>query len=298
MTDAVLESAPSSSARRPVRAVITCRTTAPLHHGAFGQDGGNIALFRRLPIAVDGAVVNLPCVSGNALRARLRRLVMRDLFQRVGLSRHSEDLTPVKWDKLYAAVANGGTLKGKEVEVSPADRLALRAAVPPLSTFGAAIYAWMLHGLVSAGWVLPVCQESVKAGLVELGDGVDPSALLAAEELIAEVSQTRHVDADDQDPSITDVGPMPVTVEAIMPGVEFQSEWLQLQAMTPIEWGAIAYGLSLLTGLGGKAASGFGRLDITHTIPEDALTAYLEWLSDADAMAQARAALVGLTQGW
>jgi hypothetical protein len=298
MTETVLDAAPRSSARRPGRAVITCRTTAPLHHGAFGQDGGNISLFRRLPIAVDGGVVNLPAISGNALRARLRRLVMRDLFQRVGLSRRSEDLTPVQWDKLYAAVANGGTLKGKEVEVSPADRLALRAAVPPLSAFGMACYAWMLQSTISSGWVLPVCRESVSAGLVALPDGVDPSTLLAAEELIVEVSQTRHVDADDQDPSVTDVGPMPVMVEAIMPGVTLESEWLETQATAPAEWGAIAYGLSLLTGLGGKAASGFGRLEISHTIPEAATTAYLAWLADADAMASARTALVGLTQGW
>lgn len=279
----------SNASRFPV----TLTTTAPLHHGAFGQDTGNAVLFRRIPLATDPDGAGVPVLTGNALRGGLRRVLMRDLFALTGLgleSVESGELTAHQWDRLYAALANGGHLTGADTRSDPASQRVLGAAVPALAVLGAALYSHMLPGKVSVGWVWPVCAETVAAGLCVAG----ATPPVAAESLLTEVTLTRHVDRDEQSPERSGVTPMPVTVESLIPGVALSTEVVALRACTDIEMGAIGWALDALRVLGGKGGVGFGRFTVTHQLPS---AAYEAWRADAEAVALARMTLVTLAQG-
>lgn len=265
---------------------------APLHHGAFGADTGNAVLHRRVPLAAFPSHPGVPAVSGNALRGNMRRIVMRDLLERVALSRDQAgtQFTLKQWDMLYAGIANGGHLKGESENRTDPDRMrAIRDALPPLSVFGAALYTFMISGRVSIGWLWPVCEETVRAGLT-VG-----TAAHTGEELITEISLVRHVDREYQDPTISGVTPMPVTVEALVPGTTLQGEIICMKRMTDVERGCLAWSLNRVQSLGGKGGVGFGRLSVNHNLSEEPYTAFL---ADPARIDQARSMLVDLARSF
>jgi hypothetical protein len=270
---------------------VTITLESPLHHGAFGSDTGNAVLHRRVPLAAYPDHPGVPAISGNGLRGALRRVVMRDLFALtgLGLDRVGVDLTAKQWDRLYASLANGGHLDGAEVKTNPERDRVLRDAVPALSVLGAAVYSRMLPGRVSVGWFWPRCRETVGAGLV----GASDVELQDAESLLTEISLTRHVDRDQQDPASSGVTPMPVTVEALMPGVVLEGSIVALRRLSDVETSVLGWALDQLVVLGGKGGVGFGRVRITHGIPS---TAYEGWRSDEAAVAAARVALLDLAR--
>jgi hypothetical protein len=226
--------------------LVTFTTLAPLAHSAFGPSIGNATAFRRFRIG-DAEV---PAVSGNALRGIMRRIVMRDLFDRCGLNVESPG-----WDALYAALANGGHLQGSETSLDPVYVRDLRSAVPGLSVFGSALRTWMLSGRMSVGILWPDCAEVHAAGLC------DPNGI-AAEDLIEEVSHVRHVDRDQQNPETTGVTPMPTTIEAMKTGTVLRSKIIFDGNATETERSVIAWAIEQIHALGGKSSVGLGRVRI------------------------------------
>jgi hypothetical protein len=259
---------------------VLVRCLAPLSHGAFGESAGNATLVRRMPIVSLPGMPRVPCVSGNALRGVLRRAIMRDLLARCGLDRAS--LPAPAWDRLYAALANGGHLETSETGVDPDAIRELRASLPPLSALGAALYSWMLPGHLSVGILWPACAETVAAGLVL--DGPDP--VLPAEDLVHELSHVRHVDREHQSPELSGVTPMPTTMEALATGTRLESRVTFARHATALERGAVAHGLSLVRALGGRSGSGLGSVDVDWMPDhEDQLRAYLAWLAEPEPIA-------------
>jgi len=251
-----------------MKIVATC--LAPLSHSSFGPSSGNEILIRRMSLVSASGMPRIPCVSGNALRGKLRRLVMRDLLERVRLSR--ETLPSPGWDRLYAALANGGHLEGSETRVDPEERRQLRADLPPLSLFGAALYSYLLPGHVNVGILWPRCRETLAAGVVSEAPGLD------AEDLVDEVSHVRHVDRDEQSPELSGVTPMPATWETLATGTVLESYVDFAPHATAVERGCFIHGLELLTHLGGKASVGWGRVTLEHDGDEEEHALYREWL--------------------
>lgn len=269
---------------------VTIECKAPLFHGAFGESAGNASLLRRMAVVSAPGHPRVPVVSGNALRGILRRIVMRDLLARCELDRASVE--PGKWDRLYAAIANGGHLERAEKRVDPDAIRALRDALPPLSVFGAALYSWLLAGHMSVGFLWLVCRESVEGGLIE-DDGRE-DCRRGAEEMVEEVSLVRHVDREDQSPELSGVTPMPTTVEAIAAGSRLRSSIRFAAHASEVERSAVAYGLARLEqgSIGGKGGAGFGR--VTVRVDGDADVApYSAWLSE---IGHAREALLALAE--
>lgn len=246
---------------------------SPLSHAPVDHQGGTgvSVPIRRLPIVSLPGAPEVPCVSGNAVRGPLRRVIMRDLLRRAG----DLDLDPVSHDRLYAALANGGHLDGSETQVKPDQVRALREALPPLSVFGSALYSWMLPGRMRVGFAWPICAETIEAGLV--GGPAAPWA----EDLVDEVGLARHADRTLQDPAISGVTSMVVTTEVLSTGsrlsvrVQFDPE------TTAVERSVAAWGLDRLTHLGGKSAAGFGAIAIQH---DGDPGPYSEWLDTNENM--------------
>lgn len=241
---------------------------SPLCHAGFGPSVGNAQLVRRMPLLVDGEVRHIPAVSGNALRGVMRRTVMRHLLiDHAKMGPHCKS-----WDALYASLANGGHLDGAAASPDPSYVRQLRADLPPLSLFGAALRSWMLAGRMRVGIAWLQCRETKAIGLVSAGD-------LPAEELVSEVSQVRHVDREDQNPDVSGVTPMPTTMEAIVAGATIEAR-IHCDAATDIERAIIPWALNRIESLGGKSSSGLGSVKVVHDGADPA--PYDDWLASTD----------------
>ena len=239
---------------------ITIDLVAPLVHGAFDAGNiGNATPIRRLPIVSIPGAPQVPCLSGNAIRGVLRRISMRAMFDACNLSR--DDFQPNVWDRLYAAMANGGHLDGSESSVDPPKIRQIRAACPPLSVFGSALYSWMLPGRMRVNWAWPVCAETIEAGLV-LPQPNHP--VLSAEELVCETSTVRHVDRTEQNPEVSGVTPMPTTHETLAAGTRLCTGVVFTGEATALEQSVVAYAIDRMQYLGAKSAAGFGEVRIIH----------------------------------
>lgn len=267
---------------------VSIELRSPLSHGAFDSgDIGNAVAIRREPIVSIPGAPRVPVLSGNALRGVVRRTVMRDLLGREGV----RDALGSSWDRAYAALANGGHLDGSESSVSPSKIRDLREGLPPLSVLGAALYSWMLPGRVSFGICWPVCAETLESGLAWRFD--EDAPVVTAEELVHETSTVRHVDRTEQDPEVSGVTPMPLTVEVLGTGARLCSEIRFERAATEIERSCIAWALDRIDRLGAKSGAGLGRVDVTH---DGDGRAYDDWLTEEGHNLAGR--LVSLSDGF
>lgn len=268
--------------------MITARfhLTAPLSHSAFGADAGNAVPLRRFPIVSLPDRPSVPAVSGNALRGGLRRALMRELLDTLGLNR---DTCP-EWDKTYAALANGGTITAAEKRLEPARVRAIREAVPALSVLGSALYTWLLPGHVRVGVCWPMCRETVAAALVPASDVAPP-----ASEIEDEYSTSRLPDVTEQDVDATGVGPMPTTAEVIRTGTTLVSQIGFARHASETERSAVAHGLTLLSHLGGKSGSGLGSFRLEH---DGDPQPYRAWLANDEALAGAKEAILAFPETW
>ena len=253
----------------------TFHLLAPLSHGSFGDASeGNAVLLRREPIVSLSGFPRVPCLSGNAIRGRLRRVTMRALIDAGGLSRAAfvADGMGRRWDRMYAALANGGHLDGSEARVDPERIRELRASLPPLSVYGSALYSWMMPGRarVGIGWL--VCAETQEAGLVT-GTGAAP-----AEEQVTEIGHVRHIDRTEADPEQSGVTPMPVTIEAIATGARLQTTIRLERGCTSMEASCVAWGLDQIQDIGAKAGAGLGAVRVDH---DGDGSEYAAWLTSS-----------------
>ena len=240
---------------------ITC--LGPMSHGDIGADTGNVMRFRRIAhLSPAGVPVYIPAISAGALRGVVRRILWRDIFDRTGLSRET---LPGQWDRLYAALANGGTIEAAEKRVSPDEIRARRAALPVLSLLGAALYTSHMAGRARVSNSVLDCRESAAAGLPV--DGAAPMR-----DLLADETRVRHVDREEQDTESSGVGPMPTTVETVISGARFVGH---THCAPSLEASAWAYGLDRVTHLGGKSAAGFGEVRVQH---DGDASEYAAWL--------------------
>lgn len=262
--------------------------TAPLSHSAFGADAGNATPLRRMRLVSLPGYPDVPVLSGNAIRnGGIRRALMRELFGALDLDRTAT----LEWDAIYAALANGGTIRRAEKRIDPERIRSVRDAVPALSVLGSALYTWLLPGHCSVGVGWPVCAETVAAGVVT---PVDDAPSVADIEI--EYTESRLPDREHHDPDVTLVGEMPTTAEVIAPGTVIESRITFAPHAPEVERAAVAHGLTLLTALGGKSAHGLGRFHLD--VEGGDAGPYREWLEDDKALAGARAAILAMPETW
>ena len=157
---------------------------SPIFHGG-SEKTGNVLLLNRLKFIVGGKPVDMPIVSGNQVRGRLRRLLVRDFLDLVG---YELDLTRKKDQMLYHTLFAGGLLTEVEEAESGVEDLALKHRVVkyvlPLRLFGASYANQMIEGRVNVGHLLPICKE--------LGDFTGIDSDVSFYQLLTRQFQTRR----------------------------------------------------------------------------------------------------------
>lgn len=242
---------------RKTNGIITA--LSPIHHGGNEKTGAS-QLLRRQKFFVDGRPMELPFVSGNAVRGYLRRLAMQDILQRV-------DYT-LKNTSLYHALFSGGVLESVKKNAGQLDlemRKKIQEVLIPVSVYGMSYGNQVLPGKLKVNELLPLCSETKalvpsefqKHCTHEIYSFLDHSFFTRKEE--AGVS---GLEKSENDPTVQ----MKVDIEIFIPGTKFFHGFVLVKG-TDLEYSFLGHLIDLwknLPYIGGKSSSGFGHLSINY----------------------------------
>ena len=249
---------------------------SPIYHGG-NEKTGNVVLLNRLRFIVGGKPVDVPVISGNQIRGRLRRLLARDFLQLAG---YRLDLSQKKHQKLYHTLFAGGVLTEVEEGESGVADLDLKARlvkyVLPVRLFGASYRNQMVEGRALVGFALPICRE--------LRDftGIDSDASFY--QLIARAFQTRRDELRVSQGEDDEAVQMIVEYEVFAPGTQFFHELVleTEEESYALDISALYRAVKLWQEepyIGGKSSAGFGRLRIEYRWPSGVSdSAYLSYV--------------------
>lgn len=275
---------------------------SPLHHGSERPEvrpeglpknsGENYTPHRKIPISLElpdntRHIVHLPAVSGNHIRHKLRELLVDPTLQILGLSR--KDLSK----SVLQMFTNGGGMDASDVKKNEKgnvpllvrSRETLRAALPPLSLFGASYGNRMLEGLVNVGWAIPALKETEHITGVKSEQrwnrGMTSYQILTRSDTVPDENEIANgaEEGDEEKKSRQAI----YYVEVVSPGLVF-THWVEFKTYsTPIERAALQLALDRFKDqpyLGGKSSIGQGLISTDQwyePLDEPAKT-YLQWL--------------------
>jgi CRISPR/Cas system CSM-associated protein Csm3 (group 7 of RAMP superfamily) len=246
---------------------------SPVFQGGNEKTGSTV-LLNRLKFIVDNRSIDVPIISGNSVRGRLRRLITRDFLEKVG---YTMDLSQKSYQKLYHTLFAGGVLTSAEEEsASGTIDLSLKSKlikyVLPLRLFGASYSNQMIEGRILVGHMLPVCKE--------LKDYTGVDSDISFYQLITRAFQTRRDELrtssnkGEEDEEDDETVQMIIDYECFAPGTKFyheivlittaESEALDLSTL----YRTIELWIQAPT-IGGKSSVGFGKLKIEYKWPKD-----------------------------
>lgn len=253
----------------------TITAVSSIAHG--GETRGTIKMLRREGVRQsDGSLLYVPVISGNAFRARLRRIgeeLLRDTLLYEGRLPRS----------VAVALRGGGTLARVAGEPLSGRRLkTLRQLVPQIGVFGGVGGGTIIEGCLKVGKVQPHLAETAHVTGVESdlsvfdatqleqyarGDDTDAHSLLGPPRhhgiQLAADGQPDLVEAEsDGDSSL-----MQYAIETFPAGTTF-STWLRLDRATELEVSFFTDVLDTFSRsgwLGGRSAVGHGQVRLALT---------------------------------
>lgn len=261
--------------------------TSPLHHGAEKSrikpenlpEGAknNYQPHRRLPLLLkneDGAnIVEIPAVSGNSIRNRLRNILTEVTLHILNIEK--KDLPK---NVLETFTSGGGMdaadaekneneeekqekAKSKKKAIEPSvpilirDRETLRAAIPMLSLFGCSYGNRMVESIAKVGWAIPAFKQTEH--ITNVKSDIPYSSDITSFQLTTRMA-TRDDHMSDEFKSRQGI----FYVEVTSPGIPFH-HWYRLENSTPIERSAMQLAIDLFKEnafLGGKSGTGMGKV--------------------------------------
>lgn len=245
---------------------------SPIQHGG-DEKTGSTPVLRSLTHWDSAAArhVRLPFFSGNAIRGILRRLLMRDMCERLGYE--------VRSPKMHHALFTGGVLEGTDEAAGFIDlafRVAIRDTIPPLALLGSAVGNQMIQGCLRVDHAMPICREYAAL----LGHVDDPRKEQSIRTFTDVSFATRRDDLRAERGADEQAQQMKIEFESFISGTAFAHSFTLAWA-SPIEASCLGRGIALLAELpyiGGKSSSGYGRVAYHYpTAPSpDAYLAYLD----------------------
>lgn len=248
----------------------TVTAMSPISHG----DGtlGTTTMFRTVRVVQpDGSTRNVPAVSGNAVRGRLRRVSADLAWFHAG----TPELTPPQFRVLY----QGGALTKKQKRI-PSEQVArIRGAHPHLALFGWAGNGRLVEGRSKVSGMVPLCDETAHilpaTSPGSFWDRVDVLHFSRMEDTTRATTQTRI--GDPSEVADEDTGQMRYSTQVIAPGTKLAWGYA-IEDPYPVEvaWARLVLSTWVSRGatVGGRSAAGLGQLDLSamgewSVTPED-----------------------------
>lgn len=260
---------------------IVASAESPISHGSDTKSG-NATLFRRMQVLTDaGKIIELPYISGNAIRGTLRDIIADDFCRRLGLEPRRDHPPLALW--FFHCLYSGGALSDNAKDTKAVDEWLgkngsldtdgthrFRDAFPPLSLLGTAITNRILPGRINVGDFRPVCHEWNN------GSDIPVHRLMGWEFLTRREDHENH--APDHNSS------MIANTEVLIAGTNIEGGIDITPAATDLEISCLANALEIWQKqpiIGGLSARGFGkcRIEFDDDRPECCSgEEYREWI--------------------
>jgi len=252
-----------------ISGVITAKS--PIHHGGNEKTGSTVG-FRRMDMLTTEGVQEVPYIEGNAVRGKMRRLLLKDFLDRI-------DYTPPT-PRMHHFLYSGGNLEkvaSKNIGTLNLDmRRQLRSLVIPISILGSSILNQAFAGKLRIGKMYPICKEL-------LGIQHNINTKISFHELMSTTFHTRKDDLHAERDEGTNPQQMLVEIEIMILGTRYTHEII-LDDPTPLEESCMSHLLKLWTdngSIGGKSAIGFGEIESKYNIPKlESPELYLKYLEE------------------
>lgn len=134
----------------------TCTALSSISHNGGERNGTIIQLRREKFVQPNGKVVEIPVISGNSIRGKLRDLAAIEILTR-------KDGVKVEVDAdSFNLLFSGGSLESvgeKNLDIEKVRQL--RKDIPMISVLGCSIGNIILPGKVDVGKMIPICKETL-----------------------------------------------------------------------------------------------------------------------------------------
>jgi len=246
---------------------------SPIHSGGDEKTGSE-SLLRRLSYVIEGKRVEVPVLSGNAIRGILRRELMVDMLTRLDYK-----LTNAK---IYHMLFSGGMLESVDEKSSGVIKIGLkrkiRQTIPPISVLGSSLGNQIFEGKLKIGMALPICKELKDF----LPDELEIKPETSFYEFLAWTFTTRRDDLREERKEDEQATQMMVNFEVFAPGTPFYHEFI-LNNTNDVEEGVVARMLNLWKQkpyIGGKSSIGLGKLKLNYDYNELSENVYLSFIEE------------------
>jgi len=252
----------------------TVTALTPIFHGG-DEKTGSTPVLRTIMVFVDGiGEVPMPYISGNGIRGKLRRMIMKDFIDSV-----EYEITNIK---LHHVFFSGGMLESTKDTSGNIDlvlRKRIRDSMPPVALFGCAIGNQMIQGILTVEHMWPICLE-YSTYLPERCKK-DPRATQPIRTFTDQSFITRRDDLRAERSEDEQAIQMKVDYECFVPGTKFYHRFI-LQLPDELQkscFGRVMDLFAMMPYIGGRGSSGDGKVMLVYeNKPSSDL--YLEFLAE------------------
>lgn len=232
--------------------------------------------FQTLPmknIFYNGQSIEIPYISGNSIRGRLRRIIMRDMTELLGYK--------FKNDFLWHAFFGGGQLQSVNSSQGMLDvklKTELIEHFPAVGLLGFSLLNQMIESKLVVSDMDICCIENKDF----IPAKYEKDCQNTFHEYLGTTFFTRKDDRNNgkQKDENSQAIQMKVEIQVIVPGTRFYHEFIVRHSPTPLEIACFNRMLKLWNNeanIGGKTSTGFGRLKLNYTNEFDDKD-YLEYI--------------------
>lgn len=246
-----------------------------IHHGG-NEKTGSTPVLRAIYMYVNGmGEVQIPYVNGNAIRGKLRRLLMREFLGLLGIEPESLNT------KLYHILFTGGALESTEDTYATVNlelRKQVRQYLIPLALLGGAIGNQLLPGKLKVGHAFPVCREYAMYLPESLRN--DERTKMSVRSFTDEAFNTRKDDLRAERAEDEQAVQMKVDFECFIPGTKFY-HWFSLEYPTELERACFGRMIEIFRQspfIGGMAGIGNGEVIFEYQPQTPSAQPYLEFV--------------------
>jgi len=256
-----------------IEGVITA--LSPIVHGGNEKTGATVLLHRE-KFLVNGKPMDIPIISGNAIRGYLRRLVMADFLRQVD---YAPDVSRKGGLRLYHTLFTGGLLETVDASSSGVIDIEFKrkvvSLIPPAVMFGFSFGNQIIESKLKVGKAVPIAKE-LTPFLPERF-----KSERSFYEMITTVFQTRKDDLKAGREKGEQAVQMIIEYEAFAAGTQFYHKFM-IEDPTPLDEALFARMLELWEQkplIGGKSSIGFGEIKFDYNF-KGSSEPYLKFLKE------------------